>query len=553
MSSHAARPHVLIALISVVWPVPVGAAELRVGPEADFSAIQAAVDAAEPGDVVLLAPGTYREEVRVDGPGGAGITLRADGDLGQAILSGADIISDWEPAPDVGPGVYRHGPWEHVWIGWTEDMSHGAPPPVGRSEQVIWNGRLLTHVLTKDELAPGTFLADPKDDKALYVRLPQDASPSDGIIEASVRTAPLAITGEGVTVEGLVVRHAANMAQHGAISVEGSGHTIRGSVVEWTNGNGLSFRGDHITLDSVISRYNGQIGMGGGGEDCLLTDCALLHNNQKGFSSGWEAGGIKITHALRVDVIGTLAMGNGGTGIWYDIDNRECEIAGCVAVDNRDSGIFVEISGLGGFDIHHNLCVNNGLGGDWASGGICLGESTDCDVRYNLCVANPTGISIREQGPRELEGRGGERLSYRNERHHIHHNLMAGNARAQFGLWWDNVHFGPHPSPDVSMAGTPLDPLAAGIQVHDNLYMSPPGVPPVAWGVGWREKSQVFADLAAFTEATALGEGARSIELSELAQALQALGLGDLSVVARQALAEHGALGPPSLPGPDTD
>ncbi len=550
----ALRIHAIcVPLLGLLAVGPCLAAELRVAPDgAPYSTIQAAAEAAEPGDVIVVEPGLYREEVRLEGSAPEGLTLRADGPPGSVVITGADVLTEWLPAPEVGENVFRHAPWDHVWVGWSEDMSHGAPPPVGRCEQVIWNGSLLTQVLELRQLEPGAFLADPKVEHALYVCLPDGADPRDGSVEVSLRSAPLSVSGRSVTVDGVLVRYAANMAQHGAIHIEGADHLVRNTIVEWTNGNGLSSRGDRITLDSVISRYNGQIGMGVGGEDCLLVDCSLLHNNRKGFPTGWEGGGIKITHALRVDVRGMLALGNVGTGIWYDIDNRECEIAHCLVLGNSDSGIFVEISGRGGFEVHHNVCVGNGTGDNWAAGGICLGESTDCDVHHNLCIANPTGISIREQGPREFDGRDGEIVSYRNERHSIHHNLLVGNTRAQFGLWWDNVHFGPHPSPDVGAAGTALDPLGAGLQVHDNLYAPLGDAPIIGWGVGWRDKSRTYGDLAPFRADTGLGERDQVVDTAHLRDALQSLGLADLEMPARLALAERGLLGPPG-PAASTD
>lgn len=57
--------------------------DIRAVPD-DYPTIQAAVDAAEPGDLILIAPGVYREEVQVSTPG---LTLRG-ADRNRVIIDG---------------------------------------------------------------------------------------------------------------------------------------------------------------------------------------------------------------------------------------------------------------------------------------------------------------------------------------------------------------------------------------------------------------------------------------------------------------------------------
>jgi len=75
---------ILIATIAV----PASAADLTVGAEGQFKTIQSAVDAANPGDTVSVAPGTYTENVVVNKP----LTITAAG--GQATVQAADPSKD---------------------------------------------------------------------------------------------------------------------------------------------------------------------------------------------------------------------------------------------------------------------------------------------------------------------------------------------------------------------------------------------------------------------------------------------------------------------------
>ena len=72
-----------VAALTLFGASPAAAATLRVDddraqcPDAAFTTVQSAVTAAGTGDRVQVCPGTYREQVRVDGPGKNGLRLEA--------------------------------------------------------------------------------------------------------------------------------------------------------------------------------------------------------------------------------------------------------------------------------------------------------------------------------------------------------------------------------------------------------------------------------------------------------------------------------------------
>jgi parallel beta-helix repeat protein len=460
-----------------------------------WKTISKAAEVMQPGDVAVIHAGVYREHVRParSGIASAPITYRAaPGE--DVVLSGADVVTGWTPAPG---GVWRKEPWSHRFPTHPNDAKHRL---IGRCEQVIVDGRLMAQVDRLDKMPPGSFFAD-TDNKALYVRLAGDRDPNQAAVEASVRSACFGPGWGGkprdyITVRGLTVRHAANMAQRGALFALGDHWTIEDCRVEWTNGTGISFRGDHAVLRRVRSSDNGQQGLGGGGRHFLLEEVALERNNLKGFDKDWEGGGMKIALARDGTVRRYTAAANNGVGLWFDIDVRDVTVEECLCLDNAVHGIFVEISG--GFTVRNNLCAGNGTDDRWGSAGIAVGESDNTTVENNTCVLNPTGITLREVGPRRCRSIDGKQVSYQVHDVTVRRNVCALNRRYQIGLWWDNPFFGPHPTPSVASQGTPLDPARAKLRFDENLYW-PEGKQQVAlWGCPWRPRHAKYGELAAW-------------------------------------------------------
>lgn len=471
-----------------------------------FRTINKAISIIEAGDLIVVHGGIYRESIKLPkGNPSAPISIQAapkqDGGCENVIINGADIISDWKPYEGQDAlqdaHIWTHVPWDHVWIGWNENMSHGAPPPIGRSEQVIVDGELLKPVLSIEDMKPGTFFADPKDTKSLYIRLKNNATPEQHTIEASVRDT-LLLAPDYTNVSNLIFRYGTNRAQHGAIQISGNQVIVEDCIVEWTNGSGIGIKGENFILRRVISRNNGQLGMGGSGKNFLIEECVFQDNNIKGFSSGWEAGGFKIVRSWGAKIERCKVIGNHGPGIWFDIDNYGGEVRQCYCADNDNSGIFIEISG--DFLITDNLCVNNGgVGkGDWAGAGICLGESRDCYVAFNTCVDNQYGISIRGHVPRKVGD-----IIYKNRNFTIRNNIMAYNRNAQFGLMWDQAFMGRHPGQRYLSEEEwreeyqkAIDPDTTGLMLDYNLYTATAEEPElVRWGVSWRPEWKAYASL----------------------------------------------------------
>ncbi|WP_419194065.1 right-handed parallel beta-helix repeat-containing protein [Novipirellula herctigrandis] len=458
-----------------------------------WATISRAADVANPGDVVIIHAGVYREQVRPKRSGTQSQPIcfaAADGD--QVVISGADVITDWEPAAD---GIWKKRDWCYQFRTHPNDDFHRL---IGRCEQVVVDGSLLTQVATMDDMRSNTFCAA-TDEETLYVRLSGDADPNEHLVEASIRTQcfGLGYSDDGIDhiqLRGLTIRHAANTAQNGALYAKGNDWLVEDCTIEWTNGTGVAFRGDDITLRRVRSHHNGQQGARGYGRGFLLEEVVLDHNNLKGFDQGWEAGAIKISRARDGIVRRCRAEFNKGNGFWFDIDVRDVLVEDCVARDNARNGIFVEISG--GFVIRNNLCVRNGLDGKWGRGGIGIAESDDCLVERNTCMENANGIAIREQGPRKFPDMDGVPVSYHVHDLVIRDNVCASNTEYQVGYWYDNPFFGPHSSSDQDAKQQAYDPDKMAIRLEHNLYWWKSPQRLAVLGVPWRPKHKKYDELA---------------------------------------------------------
>ena len=70
----------------------------------------------------------------------------------------------------------------------------------------------------------------------------------------------------------------------------------------------------------------------------------IAYNNTAGFTTGWEAGGLKFVLTNGLIVRGNFSHHNDGTGIHCDIDCINTLIENNRVEDNNWRGIFYEIS-----------------------------------------------------------------------------------------------------------------------------------------------------------------------------------------------------------------
>lgn len=480
---------------------------------APWRTIQHAVDALKPGDTVVVGPGTYREriEFKRGGTATAPITLTALPGA-RVVVSGADLLSDGWSKAEGANGIYSHDWALRFPINGPNDLTHPADPQhevTGRAEQVMHDGALLRQVLRREQLAPGTFHVDLGAQK-LHVWLRDGRSPAGTELEASTRSQWLESSGVShLRIRGITFRYAANHAQRGAFSMGGGARAcvVEDCVFERANGPGASFSGDGHLIRRCVFQDNGQLGFGAYAcHNTRLDECALYRNNAKGYSTEWEAGGLKVTMSRGFVMDRCRVVDNRGPGIWYDIGNEKAEVSHCYIADNDEAGIFYEISYS--LHAHDNLIVNNTNPrerprGAWGFGGITLSSSEDCVVENNTLVGNRDGITFREQNRTTPRIDGGERRIL-NKNHFIRSNLVAFSQAYNVGLWLDTTFFGPHPAGHDKNDPIFEDPRTLNFRFENNLLFPLPDRTNYLFGCSWRPKSKKANTAAEFTAASGI-------------------------------------------------
>lgn len=488
-----------------------------------WKTLAAAARRVRPGDTVRIRGGIYREDfcIRVDGTKEAPIRFEAaPGEW--VVVTGADLLTGWRRVA-LGSPVYSLA-WPHRFIDWNEHMTHPDDEyhrVIGRCEQVVVNGYLHRQVLSDEQLAPGTFVADPGRRKLLL----WDSSggdPNQAVVEGAVRQEICRVEGDYIQLRGLRFRYAANMAQNGAVRFTGAFGIMEDCVVEGMNASGASFGGEDLLVRRCVFRDNGQEGFDACRAHRLrFTGCLVENNNTKNFERDWEAGGNKLALCRDVVLEQSRFVRNRGNGIWFDIGNVDCVVRQCLIAENEGAGIFYEISY--GLRAQDNVVVGNGFA-DRASawggqGGISLSSSPDCVIDRNLLIGNREGVAFREQTRTTATIESDRERPVWNHDETIRNNLIAFNRDAQVRGWFDVDDQRHWPgkavagdSPSIE-SGQPVALTLEKLRLRfaDNVYWAAAGQGWFQWGPPWARHEQ-YASLAEFRTGLGLDTGGQAVE-----------------------------------------
>ena len=469
--------------------------------EQPLRTLRAALRRLQPGDVLRLAPGVYRESLDLrhsslnKAPASAERTVIEGPKDGVAVIKGSDLVDDWAP---LGNGLFVRRDWpansQQVFvdgralrqIGGTiyNGYPHKKDHPMAKLHAGaggIWPGRTDG---TFDDMPFESYYYD-REKRELYVRLDAE-SVRERKVEASVR--PFLVIGEGVrnlTLRRLNFRHAntTDIAQSGAISLRGDDVVLEHLDIQHVDGAGIDITGDRNVIRSVKALYCGQLGLKARGRGALVTDNEVSFNNTRGFNKWWEAGGAKFVGegGLKDSVVsGNKAIGNDGDGIWFDWMNEDNRIENNVAAYNKGFGIHYEASS--GAEIRANHVFGN------KQRGIYLSNSRDSTVADNLVVGNGLGGIVA------VDARNGKHGSYdlRPYDNRVLGNIVAWNKGVQIII------------PDGEDSA----------QSDYNLIVTEPNKSP-SFSQGWGSRSKPKRiGLTAWREASGQDRKSRAVELA---------------------------------------
>ncbi|MGD9531175.1 MAG: right-handed parallel beta-helix repeat-containing protein [Dehalococcoidia bacterium] len=350
--------------------------------------VQEVIDLHPPGTTFCLAPGIHRLETPL-------VPRRGDVLAGQegAVLSGSKVLSGWRADGGVWrttgflpPAPSRHGPCEAP----TSSCAY--------AEDVFVDKHPLQRVEFESDVVAGTFHADYGTNTIVI-----GDDPGSRVVEQAVAPSLIRATVDNVTVVNLVLEHAANEAQVGAIENRqiwppeaGSGWRIQNNEVRYNHGIGIDFASSSTVTGNFV-HHQGQLGLGAEGTDSVVRDNEVSFNGTAGYDIEWEAGGIKSWQTERLTLRHNYVHDNVGPGVWTDGGALDTTYEYNRVLDNWSAGLVHEIS----YDatIRHNEISGNGRrkkGWAWDAGILIQssGGIKAIEISNNIVTGNANGITL---------------------------------------------------------------------------------------------------------------------------------------------------------------
>ncbi len=422
----------LLVLLPTLLLTPLGAADLHVAPAgndrnpgspaAPLRTIQRAAELAQPGDVITVHEGTYRE--RIAPPRGGESDARRivyQAEAGEKVeIKGSEIVKGWVKVQDdvwkvVLPNTFfgDFNPYGDLINGdWFEDKNR--PHHTGA---VYLNGEWLLEAAKHDEVLkpvardPLWFAKVDKTSTMIWAQF-KGVDPNEQRVEINVRRTVFYPAKPGInfiTVRGFTMRHAATpwapptAEQVGLIGTHWSkGWIIENNIIshsrcsgitlgkygdEWDNKSANSAEGyvktieralkngwnkdsigHHIVRNNTISDCE-QTGICGslGAIFSEISGNHIYNIWAKRQFEGAEMAGIKI-HASIDLLIKHNRIHDAGRAMWMDWMAQGTRITGNLCYDNSTDDLFLEVN-HGPYLVDNNVFLSGFNVRDWSEGG----------------------------------------------------------------------------------------------------------------------------------------------------------------------------------------
>ncbi len=439
--------------------------------ESPLLSIQAAADIAQPGDIIIVHRGIYRE--RVNPPrGGTSDEKRivyraAEGE--KVVITGSEAVKKWQQAEN---GIWKislpksffgdYNPYEDVIAGdWF--IRQGRDHHTG---EVYLNGRALFEEVSIDKVKEKKL--------SWYCRVENrethihanfgDSNPNRELTEVNVRSTCFYPDKPGrsyITVSGFIMRHAATQwapptaEQKALIGTHWSrGWIIENNVIhdskcvgltlgkygdQFDNTSANSAEGYVKTIEHALARgwskdtigshlirnntiYNcGAAGICGsmGGAFSKVTGNHIYNINIGKPFSGHEMAGLKL-HAPIDVLIKNNRIHHTSRGIWLDWMTQGTRVTGNLLYDNTRDDLFSEVN-HGPYLVDNNLFLSELSLRDWSEGG-----SFSHNLFLGRIRSSPAGRQTPFHKAHSTEVAG--LSSIRGGDNRFHNNILAGDG-----------------------------------------------------------------------------------------------------------------------------
>lgn len=417
----------------------------------DFATVQGAADVARSGDVVLVRPGVYREEVRVahggEGPEGR-VVFRSEV-RGGAVIRGSEVWRNaWTPLAG-SPGVYASpidaarfaggaNPYRTTLSIGPRDASTAARPLTNETVTAeTWAPRTLGQLFVDGEpvgevaslaslrRSANTWMVSPDGASVWFHPARRQLPLAAREIEWSVRARVFHAKRRGlsgVVVDGFTFEHAANQGpfpQIGMVDVRSGSWTIENCTIRHAKTVGLAIGAETWDGGQIPDVPEADRRLMGGNRcvvrDNAISDCGLAGVAGWGLGNAWvinnvvercnrddrrwpmkywgEAAGIKF-HGFHGVIAGNVVRDNEAHGVWLDTGFENARISGNVIVNNRMGGIMLE-SAFGHALVDNNLIGYSRAGDSFNPGDGLYSHNGSCvTAAHNLFFQN-AGAGVR--------------------------------------------------------------------------------------------------------------------------------------------------------------